>query len=200
MQGEDGWSITHSERVQVDPSDIPDIDMEEEDDHMTHPHLPKVTPKSAQDDIPDMEDMALPDDEDDEVVHINSDTVKTRTYDLIITYDKYYRTPRLWLSGYTESGSPLGPSEIMQDVSVDYADKTVTWEPFPHYSFDSQLHLATVHPCRHASVMHILIERMNSANREKGKEDIRIDQYLVIFLKFMSSVLPTIEHDNTLAI
>ncbi len=28
--------------------------------------------------------------------------VQTRTYDLHITYDKYYQTPRLWLFGYDE--------------------------------------------------------------------------------------------------
>ena len=28
--------------------------------------------------------------------------LQTRTYDLHITYDKYYQTPRLWLSGYNE--------------------------------------------------------------------------------------------------
>ncbi|KAL5290046.1 ATG3 family protein [Megaselia abdita] len=32
---------------------------------------------------------------DDQVVH-------TRTYDLHITYDKYYQTPRLWVVGYDE--------------------------------------------------------------------------------------------------
>ena len=26
----------------------------------------------------------------------------TRTYDLNITYDKFYQTPRLWLTGYDE--------------------------------------------------------------------------------------------------
>lgn len=30
--------------------------------------------------------------------------VKTRTYDLHITYDKYYQTPRLWIVGYDEVG------------------------------------------------------------------------------------------------
>jgi len=30
--------------------------------------------------------------------------LQTRTYDLHITYDKYYQTPRLWLSGYNEVG------------------------------------------------------------------------------------------------
>lgn len=28
--------------------------------------------------------------------------LKTRTYDLHITYDKFYQTPRLWLYGYNE--------------------------------------------------------------------------------------------------
>lgn len=28
--------------------------------------------------------------------------VRTRTYDLHITYDKYYQTPRLWVVGYNE--------------------------------------------------------------------------------------------------
>ena len=32
----------------------------------------------------------------------DDDILKTRTYDLHITYDKYYQTPRLWLTGYDE--------------------------------------------------------------------------------------------------
>jgi ubiquitin-like-conjugating enzyme ATG3 len=32
--------------------------------------------------------------------------VRTRTYDLHISYDKYYQTPRLWLIGYHEVGTP----------------------------------------------------------------------------------------------
>jgi hypothetical protein len=28
--------------------------------------------------------------------------IQTRTYDLLITYDKFYQTPRLWLFGYDE--------------------------------------------------------------------------------------------------
>lgn len=27
---------------------------------------------------------------------------RTRSYDLSVTYDKYYQTPRLWLKGYDE--------------------------------------------------------------------------------------------------
>ncbi len=33
-----------------------------------------------------------------------SNIVHTRTYDLNITYDKLYRVPRMWLSGYDEVG------------------------------------------------------------------------------------------------
>jgi ubiquitin-like-conjugating enzyme ATG3 len=28
--------------------------------------------------------------------------LKTRTYDISITYDKYYQTPKVWLFGYDE--------------------------------------------------------------------------------------------------
>jgi len=28
-----------------------------------------------------------------------------RTYDVMITYDKYYQTPRVWLIGYDEVSS-----------------------------------------------------------------------------------------------
>lgn len=28
--------------------------------------------------------------------------LRTRTYDLHISYDKFYQTPRLWLTGYNE--------------------------------------------------------------------------------------------------
>ena len=32
-----------------------------------------------------------------------AEILATRTYDLNITYDKYYQTPRLWLFGYDEN-------------------------------------------------------------------------------------------------
>lgn len=37
-------------------------------------------------------------DEPEDTVH------KVRSYDLSITYDFYYQTPRLWLIGYNEEG------------------------------------------------------------------------------------------------
>lgn len=120
----------------------------------------------------------------------------------------------------------------------------MTIEPFPH---SSTLSMASVHPCKHASVMKRVVERMDGKVREeqrkaaeagglgkvegkekekekekekKGKwglpslgagkkekekveeaassaegegvpdqpEGLRVDQYLVVFLKFMSSI------------
>ncbi|TRM70152.1 autophagocytosis associated protein [Schizophyllum amplum] len=157
--------------------------------------------------------------------------LQVRTYDVMITYDKYYQTPRIWLLGYDENRNPLTPSQIFQDVSADHAFKTVTIEAFPH---SSSLQAASVHPCKHASVMKKVIERMNNSVVEeqlaqkksfgKGEkkrwfgrkasgtikeappvdEDeevtgMRVDFYLVVFLKFIASIVPTIEVDSTTA-
>lgn len=163
----------------------------------------------------------------------------------MITYDKYYQTPRVWLIGYDENRNPLAPQQIFQDISADHAHKTVTIEPFIH---STSLQAASVHPCKHSSVMKKVIERMNSsvvaeqlaqqaasgggssakagkegkkkwlfggsksssaAKKDKGAtsaaggegddqvEGMRVDFYLVVFLKFIASIVPTIEVDST---
>jgi ubiquitin-like-conjugating enzyme ATG3 len=133
-------------------------------------------------------------------------TVRTRTYDLYITYDKYWRCPRLWLFGYTALGAPLPIHAIMEDISTDYVDKTVTMETWPYMEGQS-MSMTTVHPCKHSHVMQTIIGRQI----ERG-DQVRVDQYfpckrlkvtfryLIIFLKFMGSVIPTIEHDNTMGV
>lgn len=202
-----------------------------------------------------------------------------RTYTLYITYTPYYRTPRLYLSGYLSPSEPLPPHLMMEDIVGDYADKTVTLEDFPF--FEHGVKMASVHPCKHASVMKVLLGRADAAlkirltklktqgrtgrrsdgkvesgmeglvdrmdemkvggegshERETegkipppvvsgpggdewevlphegggvppnaahdGEEDqvaIRVDQYLVVFLKFMASVTPGIEHDFTMGV
>ena len=45
-----------------------------------------------------------------------------RTYDLSITYDKYYQTPRMFLFGYDEHRRPLSSNQIFQDI-IDFVDK-----------------------------------------------------------------------------
>jgi hypothetical protein len=45
-------------------------------------------------------------------------------------------------------------------------------------------------PCRHAEVMKRIIDHLKDSGLE-----LRVDQYLLIFLKFIASVLPTMEYD-----
>ena len=123
----------------------------------------------------------------------NSNIIKVRTYDLSITYDKYYQTPRIYLMGYSDTGSPLTGEEIMEDVIKDYANKTVTMEHHPHIS---GVH-ASIHPCQHGAVMKTIVKNLMQANDGKG-EGPSVEMYLFIFLKFVSSMIPTINYDFTM--
>jgi len=116
--------------------------------------------------------------------------LKTRTYDISITYDKYYQTPRVWLFGYDEDGKPLKTEKIFEDISQDHANKTVTIEKHPHLGIP----FAFIHPCKHAVVMKKIIGQL-----VENKKELRVDQYLFLFLKFISSVIPTMEYDFTAA-
>ena len=40
-------------------------------------------------------------------------------------------------------------------------------------------------------------EEIKASDSQQG---IRVDQYLVVFLKFIASVTPGIEHDNTMSV
>ena len=75
---------------------------------------------------------------------VNDAILRTRTYDLLITYDKYYQVPRFWLIGYDEQRRPLSPSEVLQDVCQEHARKTVTVEPHPHAGSGVQVRPAGV--------------------------------------------------------
>ena len=145
----------------------------------------------------------------------------------------------------------------MDDIIGDYKDKTVTLEDFPFTN--PPIKTASIHPCRHASVMKLLLDRADAAlkvrmekvrkgesvsqagmeglvdqtaglgiedkqkstavssSQKDGQGDgewevlssdsqqpeevaIRVDQYLVVFLKFMASVTPGIEHDFTMGV
>ncbi|KAH8814645.1 putative E2-like enzyme [Flagelloscypha sp. PMI_526] len=247
---DDEWVETHAGRKANtdaanpgDIADIPDLDTDEVtkgvDDLQVAGEIPDM------DDIPDMEEDGLEEEEDDaaaapkssakatdasNVEVANGNLLQVRTYDVMITYDKYYQTPRIWLLGYDENRTPLTPPQIFQDVSADHAFKTVTIEAFPH---SASLQAASVHPCKHASVMKKVIERMNnsvveeqlaqkksskdtqktkwfgrkSSSSSGGKEEkegdddavegMRVDFYLVVFLKFIASIVPTIEVDST---
>ncbi len=46
----------------------------------------------------------------------------TRTYDLLISYDKYYQVPRFWLVGYDEQRQPLTPKQVLSTPRGTYFD------------------------------------------------------------------------------
>jgi len=181
--GEGGWVETHANAFDDGKGeDIPEIPAEGE------------SKKAAdEEDVPeiDLNDLSIKNasnKEDGPTVN-TSNVVKTRTYDISITYDQYHQTPRVWLFGYDENRRPLKPEEVLQDISDDHANKTVTTATHPHLGITC----AYIHPCRHAAVMKKIVARL----LESGKEP-RIDQYLFIFLKFIHAAIPTIEYDHTI--
>jgi len=151
------------------------------------------------------------DGDDDSVI------VKTRTYDLSITYDKYYQVPRVWMVGRDENDHPLTSSQMMEDVISDYANKTVTMEIHPHVG--SACRHASIHPCQHSKVMKAIVRNLmkpatdgrsggygnGNGNDDDDDDDDgeplnvpSVENYLFIFLKFVSSMIPTINYDFTM--
>jgi len=202
------------------------------------------------DDIPDLEDLELVDEEDIDEAALppasvaasaaaraakraranagEESVVRVRTYDLSISYDKYYQVPRFWLAGFDEFRRPLSNEALLEDVAAEHARKTVTVEPHPHrsspprssdsnsFSSNSSIRVASIHPCRHASVMKKLAnmgaggfggEATATASSSSSllpppssssASSFDPEAYLVLFLKFISSVIPTIEYDFTM--
>eukprot|EP00727_Mastigamoeba_balamuthi_P003021 m51a1_g12716 hypothetical protein (315) ;mRNA; f:1486-2912 len=161
-----------------DDDDAPAMDLEtfDADDNVVVADPAALRPSAAAEDAQGQQDDAI---------------ARTRTYDISITYDYFYRTPKVWLIGYDENGKPLTPQMVFQDISADHANKTVTFEAHPHLGVPQ----AFIHPCRHAAVMKKIIQR----HLDAGKPP-RVDQYLILFIKFISSVIPTIEYDYTMEI
>lgn len=112
--------------------------------------------------------------------------LKTWTYDISITYDKYYRTPRIYLFGYNEFHEPLSFHQIMQDISTEHANKTVTFDPHPNLG----VNCVSIHPCLHANTM----KKIFQFQQEKST----VHSYLFLFIKFISTIMPTIEYDFTI--
>lgn len=129
-----------------------------------------------------------------------------RTYNVYITYSASYRVPRAYLSGFDADGAPLPPKRMFEDIVGDYRDKTVTIEQAP---FEANLTLVSIHPCRHAGVMRMLLDMADAKLLEQPPEGqdeweevpggVGVDKYLVVFLKFIASVTPTIEYDFTMS-
>ncbi|MCQ2820713.1 MAG: autophagy-related protein [archaeon] len=117
--------------------------------------------------------------------------LKTRTYDVTVTYDLYYCVPRMWLIGYSEKGSVLTTEEMEMDIMPEYRNKTVTIEPHPITGIKN----ISVHPCRHSMLLKKMIE-----NFEKSGKKLEVYMCIVLFLKFLHSVVPTIQYDFTMDI
>jgi ubiquitin-like-conjugating enzyme ATG3 len=121
----------------------------------------------------------------------DQNVIRTRTYDVSVTYDYYYRVPRMWLTGYDENGTPLTDGEIKEDIMLDYIDKTVTIEMHPHTNVKS----ISIHPCKHSLLLMKMIE-----NFEQNGKKLEVHMSVLLFLKFLHSVVPTIEYDFTMDI
>lgn len=130
-------------------------------------------------------------DDDDAYVDDNDqdDVVATKTYDVYITYDAHYSTPRVWLFGYNKNNEPMTGAEWQQDFSPEHVNKTVTYEVHPHLNMSCP----TVHPCNHANAMLSIIKHLF---KNKFKEE-HVKYYIVIFLKIIQTIIPNIEFDYT---
>lgn len=194
------WVGAEGQRSRHDADSIPDIP-DIDGHHLSETGLEnKVGGMHIQDTnhdtvtVPNVDDIPDIDDDDDDFAGVTEpedvaavassshtqtttdsqgNTLAVRTYDCYITYDKFYQTPRLWLSGLSPSRQPLTKDDVFQDVAADYAQKTVTFEPFPH---KENTHMASVHPCKHANVMKKVIERMNTAVREAQLRQTALDE------------------------
>jgi len=185
-----------------------------------------ATQAPEQEQVNDLDDLIDNDAEDDDgefndLEVINNTNDQLRKYDLYISYSTSYRVPKVYLVGFNSNGIPLLPKQMFDDINSDYKDKTATIETLP-LSYDTTS--ISIHPCRHSSVMKVLmkhsqnkklsgveqdmnklsLEDKDGQKKQKQEQDepedtgIRVDQYLIIFLKFIASVTPGIEYDYTM--
>jgi ubiquitin-like-conjugating enzyme ATG3 len=194
----EGWISTNpiddnqNDKDDVDKkiSDIGDIDDIPDIDNLS---LEDKTLNSEDDICIEIEDMDAYTPSDDNIVikpkkmalvsEPECNIIKTRSYDISITYDKYYRTPRVYLFGYDENRQPLNAIDIMEDISDDHANKTVTFEAHPHLD----LSMLSIHPCKHAHLIKRIMSYLD--------KDVDVKEYMFIFLKLISTIIPTVEYD-----
>ncbi|KAK6155924.1 hypothetical protein DH2020_010172 [Rehmannia glutinosa] len=181
----DGWLATHGkpkENKHDEDEELPSMETLEISKKNTIQSISSYFGGEEEEEIPDMAEF----DEADNLVENDPATLqttylvahepdddnilRTRTYDVSITM-------------------LLQPELVLEDVSQDHARKTVTIEDHPHLPGKH----ASVHPCRHGAVMKKIIDVLMS----RGVEP-EVDKYLFLFLKFMASVIPTIEYDYTM--
>lgn len=134
----------------------------------------------ADDEVLDLDEIDIDDVEPEDTSVPKADY---RTYDITICYDKYYNVAHIFMYGVDSDGVPLNLQQMYQDISADHADKTVTYEDHP---FTSTKNLS-IHPCLHGHVM------VGFINRLEHPEKFCAPMYFFIFLKFIHTVIPTID-------
>eukprot|EP00770_Monocercomonoides_exilis_P015269 MONOS_16819.1-p1 / transcript=MONOS_16819.1 / gene=MONOS_16819 / organism=Monocercomonoides_exilis_PA203 / gene_product=unspecified product / transcript_product=unspecified product / location=Mono_scaffold01171:752-2188(-) / protein_length=301 / sequence_SO=supercontig / SO=protein_coding / is_pseudo=false len=174
-----------------------------------------ATPEDDDDEIEDDDDMpsvAESSDPSSAAPNAAPSRPKCRVYEASLTYDKLYTSPRFWLRGVDEDGTtPLTQEQIFEDISEEHAKKTVTMEK--HHHLD--VLYASIHPCKHAHTMKMMMEMAKEAKKEQNKlkaeasgsapseddseEPIPVDQYFIYFLKFISTICPTMDIDFTVS-
>jgi ubiquitin-like-conjugating enzyme ATG3 len=97
----------------------------------------------------------------------------------------------MWLMGYNEKGLPLTDEEMKEDVMPEYRNKTCTIEP----QTCTGLRNISVHPCRHS----LLLKKMIQDFQNSGKK-LEVHMSILLFLKFLQSVVPTVQYDYTMDI
>jgi len=175
---EGDWTVYEDseESVKNIPVDLDESSDEEED--------AGTTTTTSNDSISDDGDFFDP--EKDAILD-EGNVIKSRTYDIYITWDKFYQTPRVWLFGYDEKRQPLDQDQMFEDVSPEHAKQTVTYEYHPHERYLC----LSIHPCKHAHVMKMIIS-------QRPENSVRADHYICLFLKFIGTVIPTISYDYSM--
>jgi len=161
----------------------------------THPGY-KPKPKEA---VQDKEINWDDDDDDCAEPEAKADARPVRLYDVYVVYDKYYQTPRVFLQGY-ENGKALTKEAMMEDVYADNRETTVSVDPHPYLNAPC----ISIHPCKHSETMRAILGHQKD-RLEESQEDLPDSQKIpfmfptymafFVFLKFISSVVPTIQYD-----
>lgn len=139
-EDEDGWVVAE----QKEKKEIQEIDKEDkkEEVHQEQEVVDIDDELNSDDDEEEEQNIFAKKEEEKKGEEEDDDVVKCRRYNISLTYDKYYATPRLWLQGYDEDKKPLD-KEMFEDVMAEHAKKTVTLEKHTHLEGPKQ---ATIHP------------------------------------------------------
>ncbi|OHS99236.1 autophagocytosis associated protein [Tritrichomonas foetus] len=147
------------------------------------------TGEAAKEEVVDLDDEEVIDLDDINIDEIepeeieNKDAPVCRTYDITICYDNYYNTAHVYLYGVNPQGVQLTLEEMYQDISADHVEKTVTFENHPYFNQKT----LSIHPCQHHNVILKLIERL------ENPESFCAPAFFFLFLKFIHTVIPTID-------